>query len=1047
MNQYKKLNNIIGWVVFLIALATYTITMERTASWWDCGEFIATAYKLQVGHPPGASLFAMIGKLFTLLAGGNLALVPVMVNFLSALASAFTILFLFWTITAVAKKLIVKQNDNHSDAVDGNNIFLILGAGALGALCYTFSDSFWFSAVEGEVYALSSFFTAVVFWAAFKWDAAADEPYADRWLILIAYLMGLSTGVHLLNLLTIPAIGLIYYFRRYQSTTKGIIIALAISGGALMFIQYGIIPGTVSLAAVFEKTFTNGFGMNFGTGFVAYVIFLIALFSGLIYYSLKKAKPLLNQVVWAVILIIVGYSSSGMIIIRSQANTPLDENDPENAYSLISYFNREQYGDRPLFFGHYYTTKITNSEDGAPIYIKAYVVKNKAGKVQGTYTIERDAKEHLANAQGENLVIEHEYAQNGFKPVYIYGNGKVSTSFFPRMWSTQPQHIRAYQDWGGVSKNATSVTFAQNLRFLFKYQLGWQYFRYFMWNFSGRESEPQGNGEANVGHWITGIPVVDATLTNTPQKNLPDEFKNNPGRNKYYAIPFIIGLIGLFFHFKKDKSNALVIFFLFFLTGIAIVLYLNPTPYQPRERDYAYVGSFYAFAIWIGLGFIAIVDFFKKYTNPKTVSMIALPLLLVAIPGNMLKENWNDHDRSNRMIPHDFAYNYLNSCAPNAIIFTNGDNDTFPLWYLQEVEGIRTDVRVVNLSLLNTDWYITQMKRKAYDGEPVPFGLKEPQYRQGTRDYAPFLDNAKYFTVQQHMQHLTDERFFQRANDARRTPIPVFPSKKFILPVDSANVVASGIVPKGMEGRIAKELQWEVNKSHIQKNEIMIVDLLANFNWKRPIYFAMTVGDRNYLGLEKFFQQEGLAYRLMPYETKSHDGQTGEVNTDIMYERMMNEYKWGNMNGGVFLDETSTRMMTNFRGVFFRLASALAAKGENERAIQVLDRVTELLPDEVLPYNYYNLLMGDLYANLGETDKSKEAIGKLVNRQEQLIEYYEQFKTSHLNVSEELERARMIKTYAMQVLSRIDSNNKNSEFAPNTSAQPTEQDGTKEEQL
>lgn len=1046
MNQYKKLNNIVGWVIFLIALATYTITMEKSASWWDCGEFIATAYKLQVGHPPGASLFAMLGKVFTLLAGGNLALVPVMVNFLSALASAFTILFLFWTITAVAKKLVLAQNNNTQASIAGNNIFLILGAGALGALCYTFSDSFWFSAVEGEVYALSSFFTAVVFWAAFKWDEVADQPYADRWLILIAYLMGLSTGVHLLNLLTIPAIGLIYYFRRYQPSNKGIIVALAISGGALMFIQYGIIPGTVSIAAFFEKLFTNGLGMSFGTGFIAYVIFLVALFAGLIYYSVKKVKPLMNQVVWAVILIIVGYSSSGMIIIRSQANTPLDENDPENAYSLISYFNREQYGDRPLFFGHYFTEKITGSEDGAPIYIKAYVVKNKANKTVGTYTIERDAKEHIANNPNEELKIVHEYVQNGNKPVYIYGKNN-SSSFFPRMWSTQAHHIRAYQDWGGVNKNATSVNFAQNMRFLIRYQLGWQYFRYFMWNFSGRESEPQGNGEANVGHWITGIPSIDAKLTNTPQKNLPDEFKNNPGRNKYYAIPFIIGLIGLFFHFKKDKNNALVIFFLFFLTGIAIVLYLNPTPYQPRERDYAYVGSFYAFAIWVGLGFMAIVNFLKKFANEKTVAMAALPLLLIAIPGNMLKENWNDHNRSNRTIPHDFAYNYLNSCAPNAILFTNGDNDTFPLWYLQEVEGIRTDVRVVNLSLLNTDWYITQMKRKAYDGEPVPFGLKEPQYRQGTRDYAPMMDNAKYFTVQQHLQYLTDERFYQVLNDAKRTQMPVFPSKKFILPVDSAKVIASGIVPKGMEHKIAKELSWEVNKSHLQKNEIMIIDLLANFNWERPIYFSMTVGESNYLGLQKFFQQEGLAFRLMPYETKSHDGQTGEVNTDIMYENMMNVFKWGNMNGGVFLDETSTRMMTNFRGVFFRLASALAAKGDKDKAIEVLDKTNELLPDAILPYNYYNLLIADLYSNLGANDKAKETLGYLIERQEQLKNYYEQFKPKHLDVKDESDRANMLHSYAMQILSRIDQAGSNPEFKPNTSAQPTENDGTLEEQL
>ncbi|MCX7744939.1 MAG: DUF2723 domain-containing protein [Flavobacteriales bacterium] len=1099
MNNFKKLNILFGWLSFAIAMVTYGLTIEPTTSFWDCGEFISTAYKLQVGHPPGAPLFAMMARIFTLFAGSDVSKVAIMVNLFSAFVSALTIAFLFWSITALVYKIYRDMAGEKNFQWDNHKVFTAIGSGLLGALAYTYTDTFWFSAVEGEVYALSSLFTAVVFWAMLKWEQVADEPHADRWIVLIAYLMGLSIGVHLLNLLTIPALGFIYYFRKYKPTTKGVIITLAISMAILLFIQYGIIQRAVGLAGVFDKLFVNTFGLGFGSGIIFYLILLTALFAFGIFYSIKNGKPVLNLALISSAVIIIGYSSYGMIITRSVANTPMDENNPENVYSFISYLNREQYGDRPLFYGPYYDAEIKESKPGDPIYIQAFLVKDKKNKTLGTFTVLREAQAFIENhPEKQNLKIVNQYVQNGHKPNMVYDPNRMT--IFPRLHSSDPNHRSEYEFWANIKKGG-KPDFVNNITFLFRYQFGWMYWRYFMWNFSGRENDNQGYGDANKGHWITGINAIDKWSTGMPQTNLPDELKENRGRNKYFMLPLVLGLIGLVFQLTRDKQAFTVVALFFLMTGLATVFYLNQPPIEPRERDYTYAGSFYAFAIWIGLAFMAIMHYmkdlhkndlmvpavaagigvlaylvgsasgnegmglmvvvisllylafvyiphalYKAIKNQMAVGGLAFAAVMLSGPALLAKENWDDHTRAKRYSARDFAYNYLNTCAPNAILFTNGDNDTFPLWYLQEVEGVRTDVRIVNLSLLNTDWYISQMKRKAYDGLPVPFGMKETEYRQGTRDQVLMdRESKQYYTVQDHMKFLLATNVNNQVQVNRNDKLYYLRSNKFILPVDSAKAVQNGIVPPGMENRIQKSLSWEVNKPYILKAEVMILDLLANFNWERPIYFAITVGSRNYFGLEKFFLLDGMAYRLVPFETKSHDGQEAEVNTPVMYKKFMEEFKWGNINHpDVYLDETNMRMTMNFRNNFTRLASKLMLEGKKEEAIKVLDKAEEIMPDFKVPYNYFSLLMGDLYVTLGAYEQAERVLSRLKERSEQWINYYAQLKITSSSIQDDLRRQEYVAQQCDLLLEKMKQKQSGKDSTALPEELPLEEDSTQQ---
>lgn len=953
MKNYQRINNLFGWITFLIAAFVYISTIEPTGSFWDCGEFIATAHKLEVGHPPGAPLFLMLSRVFILFAGDNVQMFPIMVNIMSALMSAFTILFLFWTITAFARKMLAGAGE-----VSGDKVISIMGAGLVGALAYTFSDSFWFSAVEGEVYASSSFFTAVVFWAILKWEAVANEKHSLRWIILIAYLIGLSIGVHLLNLLTVPAIVFVYYFKRNKPTTKGVILTGSISLAILGIIQVGIIQGLLEIAAKFDLLFVNGFGLPFGSGIIFYAALIIGGIIWGLKYTQKTGRVMWNTALLCVTFILIGYTSFAQIVIRSQANPPLDENNPENIFNLLSYLNREQYGERPLLYGQYYSAKMVGQKEGSMNY----------AKVEG----------------------EKEYHEAGRKvsPKFDPNHETI----FPRMYSNQANHIPEYKKWADI-KGDRKPTFGDNLQFFFVYQISEMYWRYFMWNFVGRQNDQQGPGGITKGNWISGIKFIDEMRLGSQEK-LPGVLKNNKARNTYFFLPFILGIIGMFYHYQKDKKDAIIVFMLFLLTGLAIVVYLNQYPLQPRERDYAYVGSFYAFAIWIGIGVLSLIEGIRKKMPGTFSSVLVIVLCVTLVPGIMAKENWDDHDRSLRYTSRDFATNYLNSCERNAVIFTNGDNDTFPLWYVQEVEGVRTDVRVVNLSLLNTDWYTDQLKRKYYDSEPLNLSWTSDKYMLGRRDYIPFYDRGLKEPAE--LKELIDFMGSDDPNAKARTQngeeINYFPTKSFRLTVDSAAAIASGTVSPKNADKIVKTMEWSIDQNFLMKNDLMVLNIIANNNWKRPIYFATTVGSENYLNLEPYFQLEGLAYRLVPIRTNVvSDAIPGRVETNMMYTNVMNKFVWGNMmDSRVYMDENNQRMTTNLRINFSRLAEELLNEGKRDSAVKVLDKCVEVMPDENIPFNYFMIRIAEMYYRaagaMTMTDTNLVKSDVELNHSKQLIE-------------------------------------------------------------
>lgn len=968
MEKYQKLNNIIGWGVFAISLIVYTLTLEPTASFWDCGEFIATAFKLQVGHPPGAPLFQMLGRFFSLFAFGDTSKVAYMINFMSALSSAFTILFLYWSITLLAKKIATANGE-----MNLTKMFSILGSGIVGALAYTFSDSFWFSAVEAEVYAMSSLSTAFVFWAILKWESQYDRKDNLKWLVMIAYVMGLSIGVHLLNLLTIPAIVFVFYFKKFKPSFRGIIVVGVISILLLALVQNIIIPGVIKVDWWFEKFFVNSLGLPFHTGTIIYFILLIG---GIIYglmYTQKHKKVIANTIILCFTFLIIGYSSFMMLVIRSNANTPINENTPKDALGLAAYLAREQYGDWPLLKGPYYNAPVIDAKDGNPVYNKDHET--------GKYVITNP--------------------RTALIPVY----DPEFTTIFPRMHSGREEsHVSAYKQWGKVkgvpikftgSDGKTEIiekpTFGENLRFFFSYQVGHMYMRYFMWNFAGRQNDIQGHGGVTEGNWLSGINFIDQIFLG-PRYNVPDHLKNNPGHNKFYMLPLLLGLIGFFFHVKKNYKDTIVVGLLFVLTGLAIIIYLNQTPYQPRERDYAYAASFYAFAIWIGLGVMAISDAISKYLKGKLAPIVTTIVTLALVPGIMAAEGWDDHDRSNRYTARDIASNYLESCAPNAIIFTNGDNDTFPLWYVQEVENMRPDIKIVNLSLLNTDWYIDYMIRhKTYDAEPLPFTMKPIQYRDGTRDMVYMMENENiigYTNLMDVIQFVASDNIRTKV-PTQRGPEDYFPTKKFSLPVDSAKVVANGTVAPEDAHLIVKNVEWKIDRYGLQKNHLMALDFLATNNWDRPVYFAITTGGDSYLGLEEYFQLEGMAYRLVPIKHTNEDGQIGRINTTILYNNVMNKFKWGNMNqDGVYMNEDNIRLSTNIKNVFARLALALISENKNDSAIAVLDKAIEMMPENKMPFNYYNLLMAEAYYKTGAFDKGNAIIERMIDVNAESLAYF-----------------------------------------------------------
>jgi hypothetical protein len=1055
--RYKLLNNVLGLIIFVVASVVYISSIEPTTSFWDCGEYIACAYKLEVGHPPGAPTFLLIGRLFTLFAGGT-ENVAASINVLSALASAATILFMFWSITMLGQKLIKAMKQEFTEG----RMYAVLASGLVGAMAYCFSDSFWFSAVEGEVYAMSSFFTALVFWAILKWDAD-DSPTADRWIIFIAYMMGLSVGVHLLNLLAIPSIVFIVYFKKFKEPNRrGLIIALLVAVGLLGVVQNGIIPGIVSAAANFELFFVNSIGLPFNGGTIIYFLLLIGMIvSGLMYttsgekkmyqvfiattgafffftligalmygkillpfitaagvgyliYRYRNHRVVLNTVILCFTVLLIGYSTFFVLVIRSQANTPMDENNPENAISLLAYLNREQYGDWPILYGPYFNAPIVAgddyADDGNPVYAQ-------------------DSK------TGEYVIIDA-------RKQSIYKYAPEMCTVFPRMWETQ-SHKAQYETWSDFAHNNTTVevidrntgnpkkmkkpSFSGNLRYFFHYQLNWMYMRYFLWNFAGRQNDIQGT-TANLtdGNWQSGIKKLDGI----DMSKAPQRMRDNKANNNFYMLPLFLGLLGLWFHFSKDWKNALVVTLMFLFTGLAIVIYLNQYPNQPRERDYAYAGSFYAFAFWIGFGVYALYDLLAQYLRIQQVAAAGMAAVMgCTIPYIMGSEGWDDHNRSNRYTARDFAGNYLTTCDKYAILFTNGDNDTFPLWYAQEVEGNRTDMRVLNLSLLNTDWYIDQASRKAYESDRVPFSLAGSKTRQGSCDQVYFDQalfdrenpkEAKAMSARElidmiknndqramRVQYSTDDN-----GDRYSDTLFVLPSNRVYVEVDKAACKANGTVPANTpDSLILDRIEWTISKQYLLKADLMVLDLLASNNWKRPIYFAVTAGSDSYLDLDNvrvpgrqqpssYFRLEGLAYRLVPMlgDRQSFNGSV-LCNTDIMYNKIMGipgnamfpGFKWGGLEDttkNIYMDENNLRFTTNQRLQMITLANFLNDEKKHDKAVEVMDRSLRVMPRKHVPYEPLMAYMVDAYYNAKAKEKANKLSKELFDQCEEEYRFY-----------------------------------------------------------
>ena len=1060
MKQYKLVNNVLGWLTFFVAAFVYCSTIEPTASFWDCPEFITTGYKLEVGHPPGAPFFMLTANLFSQFASDS-SQVARMVNTMSALLSATTILFLFWSITHLARKLILKD---WSEMTLGK-LIAIQASGLVGALIYTFSDTFWFSAVEGEVYAYSSAFTAIVFWLILKWEDHADEPHSDRWLVLIAYMTGLSIGVHLLNLLCLPAIVLVYCYRRFPHIElKGSLLALVGSFVLVAAVLYGVVPGIITVAGWFELLFVNTLGCPFNTGEIIYIVLLVAIVIWAIYesyvdksfkrqnisfvlsvgmlgipfrgmtwgagilglvilvalyfglnYRKKIGKDLVpvvtsrfkNTALLCMLMLMIGYSSYAVIVIRSTANPPMDQNSPEDVFTLGSYLSRDQYGDPPLLYGQAYTSQVAYDVDG-----NMCVPKHKEGAAiwQRKEKASKDEKDSYFVVSHKDKII---YAQN---------------MLFPRMHSSA--HAGAYENWmGGVEGTQVPYdrcgepvmvkmpTQMENIRFFLSYQCNFMYWRYFMWNFAGRQNDIQGNGEPEHGNWITGISFIDDWMLGD-QSKMPAELKANKGHNVFYCLPLLLGLIGLFWQAWRGQRGIRqfwVVFFLFFMTGLAIVLYLNQTPQQPRERDYAYAGSFYAYAIWCGLGVLAIYDMLKKKLKGNDVAVAGVVgVACLLVPIQMASQTWDDHDRSGRYTCRDFGQNYLMTLQDkgNPIIFTNGDNDTFPLWYNQETEGVRTDARVCNLSYLQTDWYIDQMKRPAYGSPSVPITWPRIDFCSGTNDYIEVRPAMKQQLLDFYREYPKEARaafgdepfevknimkYWVRSKD---NDTHVIPTDTLYITIDkeavrrSGMMMASDTIPDRMVISLA-------GKRAIYKNDMMMLEMLAQCNWERPLYVATTVGSDNYMNLGDNFVQEGLAYRITPFNTKTPGAKN--FDTEKVYNNVMNRFKWGGLDKpGLYIDETVMRMCYTHRHLLAQLAMQLIAEGQNVKAEKVLRKAEKVLPEYNVPYTFLSGAadMARAYALIGKKADAARILNKVWADAKSYADYYLQLTGSRFMMSQ-----------------------------------------------
>lgn len=999
MMNFNKLNNLFGWLSFLFAMVVYALTAEPTGSLWDCGEFISAAYKLQVVHPPGAPLFLLIGRMFSLFAGGPEG-VAYAVNLFSGTASALTVMFTFWITTYFAAKALLSKGAEAS----GANLVAIIASGLVAAGTLTFTDTFWFSAVEAEVYAASSFFMSFTFWAILKWERVSDEEGSNRWLLFIAYLVGLAIGVHLLNLLVIPAIVLVYYFKKYPYNPKTMLMALGFGFVLLFTVQIFIIPGIPSLAAKFDVFFVNSLGMGFGTGVMVFGTLLLTLVVVGIWLTQKKANVLWNTIFLSFAFILIGYSSYAMVVIRSQAKTPINMNTPDNPLDLVYYLNREQYGDRPLMRGPHFKTEVIRYEKGDARYTKgkeSYEITNH------DYEIVYDPKE---------------------------------TMLFPRIYDqNDPGHEDGYKRWAEIPEGKTP-NMSHNLRFFRKYQLGHMYWRYFMWNFAGRQNDEQGMRPTDIfeGNWISGLGFVDAMRLG-PQKNMPDFMKDNAGRNTYYLIPFILGIIGIISQYKKDRHGTLINGVLFVVTGALLIVYLNPPPYEPRERDYVFVGSFQVFCTWVGLGVMGLFLFLKRYLNPTAAVGVAAVVGLIGSPAIMGQQNWDDHDRSGRYMSTDFAKNYLRSCAPNAVLFTNGDNDTYPLWFVQNVEGYRTDVRVVNLSLLNASDYVESLRNQQYESAPFNLSFEKEQIRTGRRDRVFVIEignKEQYYELKDVMRFVAnDEDPRAKRRDPSGQVANFIPSKKLRISINKDEVIEKGIVREKDRDKIVDAIQFELPANAITRSSLILLDVIANNLWDRPVYFTTTTGTETYLGLEEYFQLEGLTYKLVPIKTSPNERERqtrdyGFIDTEKIYAQLVDSFTWGGLEKeGMWVDDKMKLVPRVARGTFLRGARQLVTEGKNEQAVALLDECLRAIPHQNLAFEGYNIELGEAYYMAGAKEKGAELLMLIANRELEKGKYFRQFRAGNYpHAAQQLNYARQIIGAAQQIATQYSDTETASKF-------------------
>jgi hypothetical protein len=1053
--NFNKWNTITGWCAFAVALITYTLTVEPTMSFWDCGEYIATSAKLQVGHPPGAPLFQMIGAFFAMFASDDKH-IALMVNMMSVFSSAFTILFMFWSSSMILKKIISQYAE-----INKNNSIAILGSSFVGALAFTFSDSFWASAVEAEVYAMASLFIALLFWLGLRWEQDMDSPKGNKWLLIISLVVGLTFGVHFMALLTIPAIGFLYYFKHYKEVTvKNFIIANIVVVAVLLFIFKLLLPLTMAFFGKTEVFMVNELGLPFNSGTIFVALLLISFFYFSLRYTQNKELIKANTLILCILFILIGFSTWMMLPIRANANTVINENKPSDAREVLAYYNREQYGTNPLFYGPQYTEAFAGLDENNPYLDKApnYERDYKTGK----YVIVNNFKNAEQNSDdnqkaflprlwsNDNIVgyinftnppefrlnpnypYEEDLSKYGIDPSQLSEENLAQATaqlrneiektvaefrkaYAQKQLDTEDyvKFLKTYSNYLIVEKPST----VDNLRFMAEYQFGYMYFRYLMWNFVGRQNDIQGRYGYQDGNWLSGIPFIDELHLGS-QKNLPTDVLNNKGRNVYFFLPFILGIIGILYHASRDRKSFYVLLVLFLFMGLALKIYLNERPFEPRERDYALVGSFYVFGIWIGFGVYALYESLQKYLTPKIAGPLIIGASLLAVPVLMGFQNWDDHDRSGRYTATALAKSYLESCDPNAILFTIGDNDTFPLWYAQEIEHIRTDVKIVNTSLFMTDWYIDQMKSKSHESAPLPISFTHSEYVGDKLDYTAYIPKVESrWEIKDFIDFIKNPKSTVEMQNGQT--IHFYPTNKIRIPVDKNNIIQNKVVAAKYNDSIVSYIDLDIKGNALYKNRLMMLDLIANNNWKRPIYFSPgAFGDEDYLWMKSYLQLEGMVYKLVPLKTKvdkdTNPMDMGELDADKMYDIVM-KWDWGNSRGAIYHDPETRRNSISYRSVLSRLMDKLIAEGKLDKAKKVIDLSLTEMPIE--KFGYYSMVepFARGYYQVGEKEKAQQLLEKLIGKYKENLNYYGSLSTADqvdlaIDIITDIERYRSLLT-------------------------------------